>query len=66
MDDPDETIFQHVRDRLLQYGPDAIPYLENSWVEKDFGLIFLNRVEQLVHDIQFEHTKKQFVVLARG
>lgn len=66
MDDPDEEIFQHVRDRLLQYGPDAIPYLENSWVEKDFGLIFLNRVEQLVHDIQFEHTKKQLVFWQEG
>lgn len=66
MDDPDEEIFRHVRDRLLQYGPDAIPYLENSWVEKDFGLIFLNRVEQLVHDIQFECTKKQLVFWQEG
>ena len=31
IDDPDEDIFSHVRDRLLQYGPEAIPYLENSW-----------------------------------
>lgn len=64
IDDPDENIYQHVRDRLLQYGPDAIPYLENSWGEKDFdfGLIFLNRVEQIIHDIQFEHTKKQVML----
>lgn len=59
IDDPDEDIFMHVRDKLLQYGPDAIPYLEDSWEEKDYGLIFLNRVEQLIHDIQFEHTKTQ-------
>ncbi len=61
IDDPDEGIFQHVRDRLLQYGPNAIPYLENSWGEKDFGLIFLNRVEQLIHDIQFEESKRQLL-----
>lgn len=66
IDDPDENIFQHVRDRLLQYGPDAIPYLENSWGEKDFGLIFLNRVEQLIHEIQFEHTKKQIALWQEG
>lgn len=59
IDDPDESIFQHVRDRLLQYGPDAIPYLESSWEEKDFGLIFLNRVENIIHDIQFEDVKSQ-------
>lgn len=59
MDDPDEGIFMHVRDKLLQYGPDAIPFLEDSWEDKDYGLIFLSRVEQLIHDIQFEHTKNQ-------
>lgn len=59
IDDPDEDIFMHVRDRLMQYGPDAIPYLENSWGEKDYGLIFLNRIELLIHDIQFTDTKKQ-------
>jgi regulator of sirC expression with transglutaminase-like and TPR domain len=66
IDDPDENIFLHVRDRLLQYGPDAIPYLENSWGEKDYGLIFLNRVEQLIHEIQFEHTKRQLQLWVDG
>lgn len=61
IDDPDESIFQHVRDRLLQYGPDAIPYLENSWEEKDFGLIFHNRIENLIHEIQFEDTKNSLI-----
>lgn len=61
IDDPDETIYQHVHDRLLQYGPDAIPFLENSWGEKDYGLIFLNRVEQIIHDIQFEDAKRKLI-----
>jgi regulator of sirC expression with transglutaminase-like and TPR domain len=61
IDDPDTEIYQHVRDRLMQYGPEAIPYLENSWGEKDYGLIFLTRVEQLIHDIQFEYTKQQLI-----
>jgi len=61
IDDPDEDIFMHVRDRLMQYGPDAIPFLENSWGEKDYGLIFLNRIELLIHDIQFSDTKKQLL-----
>lgn len=62
IDDPDENIFLHVRDRLLQYGPDAIPYLENSWEEKDFGLIFHNRIENLIHEIQFEDVKHQLIL----
>ena len=59
MDDPDEEIFAHVRDRLLEYGPDAIQYLESSWEERDFGLIFQTRIETLIHEIQFEECKRQ-------
>jgi len=62
IDDPDDNIFLHVRDKLLQYGPDAIPYLENSWEEKDFGLIFHNRIENLIHEIQFEEVKYQLIL----
>lgn len=59
MDDPDEEIFAHVRDRLLEFGPDAIQYLESSWEERDFGLIFQSRIETLIHEIQFEECKRQ-------
>lgn len=59
IDDPDESVFAHVRDKLLQYGVEAIPYLESSWEEQDYGLIFHTRVENLVHEIQFEDVKHQ-------
>jgi len=59
MDDPDEEIFAHVRDRLLEYGPDAIQYLESSWEERDFGLLFQSRIETIIHEIQFEDCKRQ-------
>lgn len=61
IDDPDESIFLHVRDRLLKYGPDAIPYLENSWEVKDFGMLFQNRIENLIHEIQFEDSKNELL-----
>lgn len=59
MDDPDEQIFAHVRDRLLEYGPDAIHYLETSWEERDLGLLFQSRIEAIIHEIQFEECKRQ-------
>lgn len=59
IEDPDEQIFAHVRDRLLEYGPDAIQYLETSWEEQDFGLLFQSRIEALIHEIQFEECKRQ-------
>lgn len=66
MDDPDETVFAHVRDKLLEIGPDAIQYLESSWEERDYGLIFQTRIETLVHEIQFEETKRQLIAWYDG
>lgn len=59
IDDPDENVFEHVRDKLLNYGANAIPFLENSWEDQDYGLIFQSRIEQIIHEIQFEDVKIQ-------
>jgi regulator of sirC expression with transglutaminase-like and TPR domain len=53
VEDPDEVVFSHVRDKLLDYGKDAIPFLEISWEEEDWGLLFQSRIEKIIHDIQF-------------
>ena len=58
IDDPDESIYEHIHDRLLSYGAEAIPYLETSWEDQDFGLLFQSRIESLIHEIQFEETKR--------
>lgn len=59
IDDPDDHIFEHVRCELKSYGQDAIPYLEDSWESQDFGLLFQHRIEQIVHEIQFENSKQE-------
>lgn len=59
VDDPDDTIFEHVRGELKSYGRDAIPYLEHSWESEDFGLVFQHRIEQLIHEIQFDDCKQE-------
>jgi regulator of sirC expression with transglutaminase-like and TPR domain len=59
IEDPDEGVFNHVRDQLLKYGPDAIPLLEDSWENESYGLIFQSRIEDLIHEIQFDETKRQ-------
>ena len=57
IDDPDENIYEQVRDRLLSYGSNAIPFLENSWEDEDYGLIFQTRIERIIHEIQIEDVK---------
>ncbi|GAB5419933.1 MAG: hypothetical protein Crog4KO_05360 [Crocinitomicaceae bacterium] len=57
IDDPDENIYAHVRDALINRGPEVIPLLESSWEQEDYGLLFQSRIENLVHDIQFSNTR---------
>jgi len=61
MDDPDEQIYKHVHDQLLAVGPEAIPILETSWEERDYGLLFQSRIESLIHEIQFESCKNHLI-----
>ena len=61
IDDPDENVFGHVKDQLLKCGIEAIPYLEHSWEVDYYGLIFQSRVEQIIHEIQFEEIKNQLL-----
>ncbi|MBL4862410.1 MAG: transglutaminase family protein [Crocinitomicaceae bacterium] len=57
MEDPDDRIFEHVRDELISHGNEAIPFLESSWEDDDYGLLFQSRIETLIHDIQFLSVK---------
>lgn len=57
IEDPDENIFEHVRDELMGHGSAAIPFLETSWEEEDYGLLFQSRIEDLIHDIQLKTVK---------
>lgn len=58
LDDPDMEVSRHVEDRLLSYGNGVIKHLENAW-EQSFDVILQNRIESLVHKIQFRATKKE-------
>ena len=58
LDDPDEGIFSHVRLEILSLGEGIIPSLESAWETNIFGVLFQNRIEHLIHDIQFESLLK--------
>ncbi len=58
LDDPDPEVSQHVEDKLLTYGQEVIEYLENAW-EQSFDAILQERIENLVHKIQFSAIKTE-------
>ncbi|MDR9398715.1 MAG: transglutaminase-like domain-containing protein [Salibacter sp.] len=60
LEDPDENIYFQIRKELIDLGPSVIPELENRWEEESsLGLLFQSRVEDLIHDIQFNSVKKE-------
>ncbi|SOD17893.1 transglutaminase-like domain-containing protein [Pedobacter xixiisoli] len=57
LDDPDNEVFLHVQEKLLEYGNDAILHLESAW-EKSLDTMMHERIENIVHTIQFTNVKQ--------
>lgn len=56
LDDPDHGVLDLVKGKLLSMGQNVIPELEAAW-ETAFGTLQQNRIEELIHNIQFEKIK---------
>ncbi len=57
LDDPDECVYSHVKVQLMAFGADVIPNLEDAWESNLFGMVFQERIEDLIHEIQFDALK---------
>ncbi|MBL7883164.1 MAG: transglutaminase family protein [Bacteroidia bacterium] len=57
LDDPDENIYQEVSMRFLSFGEEVIPVLEDAW-EHSFDTLIQNRIENIIHQIQFDLIKE--------
>lgn len=58
LDDPDTEIASHVEEKLLSYGNEVIGQLENAWAQS-LDIILQERIENLVHKIQFRNIKRE-------
>lgn len=56
LDDPDEQVFDQIREKIFVMGPAAIPSLEHAW-ENSFDHIIQVRIENLIREIQMEQLK---------
>ena len=65
LDDPDQEVSYHVEARLLSYGNEVIEYLETAW-EQSFDALLQERIENLVHKIQFHSVKKELELWYHG
>lgn len=58
LDDPDDTIYDEIKHKLISFGGDIIPHLENAW-EVSFDHLLQERIEDIIHFLQFEALKKE-------
>lgn len=63
LDDPDRMIFDHVQTKLLSLGEQAIEPLETAW-EQSFDALQQQRIEDIVHKIQFNQNLKSLELWA--
>ncbi|MHC1706112.1 MAG: transglutaminase-like domain-containing protein [Bacteroidales bacterium] len=59
IDEPDESVFQLIREQLLAIGPEVVPLLENTW-ENTFNPLIQDRIEDIIHQIQFNQLLFEF------
>lgn len=57
IDDPDDLVFDTVSEKIIRFGKDIIPHLENLW-EHAADEILQERIEHLIHRVQFEDLQK--------
>ncbi|MCF8304136.1 MAG: transglutaminase-like domain-containing protein [Bacteroidales bacterium] len=54
LDEPDNEMFDRVRDKIYTFGMDAIQPLENAW-ENTFDNKTQKRIEDIIHKLQLDH-----------
>lgn len=59
LDDPDENIYQTIKNSIISDGIDAIPLLEKAW-GNEYNPLIQERIEEIIKTIQFSHLKKLF------
>ena len=65
IDDPDEEVFSTVENRLISYGKDIIPNLENLW-EQTISESIQERIELIIHKVYYEELVGEFINWKNG
>lgn len=65
IDDPDNEVYATVVSKLMNYGTEIIPSLEQLW-EVTVDETIQQRIEQLIHEVQFQDLQQDFSEWSRA
>lgn len=57
LDEPNESNYLQIQERIFKYGADVIPVLEDVW-ENSFDELIQQRIENIIHIINFKQIKE--------
>ena len=55
IEDPDVEIHNQIKQKIMAYGKDAVFHLEKAWMNPSTDKPTQNRIEQIVHEIQYDY-----------
>ncbi len=58
IDDPDNDVFKEITKKIFIYGSEILPHLESAW-ENTIDPAIQKRIEELVHQIQFNNIRSE-------
>jgi len=61
LDDTDEEVFNQIEPKIVNYGKEVIPILENVW-SKALDALMQQRIESIIHKIQLESLQQDLSV----
>ena len=62
LDDDDKEVLNHVYSKIKSFGAEIIPSLENSAWTTDLNPLQHDRLEEIIHDIQFQMVSDELTV----
>jgi regulator of sirC expression with transglutaminase-like and TPR domain len=66
IDDPDEGVYDQVRERIVSLGDHVVPVLEKAWEFEDLGDLFRNRIEDILQSIHISAVSERLKAWKAG
>lgn len=66
LEDDDPEIEHHVEEKLRSFGTKVIPFLEKEWMNNSLIPLVRSKIEDIVHDLQYELLKEKLVEWKAG
>lgn len=61
LDEPDEGAYSEIRQQMVSFGPDVVPYLEEQWGKSDSDLR-QKRLLNIIHKLQLEELYRELTI----